>query len=177
MLVRRLRPRDTIVGIQYFTAMVKNDPPAEARQRTYIDALVGNSSVPIEVVLGRFQQKPMTCKTCGATWMSYEEKETDINISSRLIADAAARRSDIALLISADSDLCPAIRSARRVSAAAGGQLGIIVAFPPRRRSLEVASVATAFNISDSKLRNSQLPATVQDPKTGSKYHRPPHWS
>jgi hypothetical protein len=29
-LVRRLRPRDSVVAVRYFTAAVRNDPPAQA---------------------------------------------------------------------------------------------------------------------------------------------------
>jgi hypothetical protein len=58
-------------------------------------------------VLGRYQTKRMTCRQCGSAWTSYEEKETDVNIAVALVADAAASASDVALIISADSDLCP----------------------------------------------------------------------
>jgi hypothetical protein len=47
----------------------------------------------------------MTCRRCGSVWASYEEKETDANIAVALVADAAASASDIALIVSADSDL------------------------------------------------------------------------
>ncbi len=62
----------------------------------------------------------MACRQCGNVWISYEEKETDVNIAVSLVADAAATASDIAMIISADSDLCPAIRTARSLNPGRG---------------------------------------------------------
>ncbi|MGO9658731.1 MAG: NYN domain-containing protein [Acidimicrobiales bacterium] len=113
-LVRRLlKPGQVLAGITYFTASVRNDPAALARQNAYLSALRAMTSV--EVVRGRFQHKRATCHSCGASWTTYEEKETDVNIAVRLVEDAALKRYDTALVISADSDLCPAVRSAKRL--------------------------------------------------------------
>jgi hypothetical protein len=111
-LVQRLRPNDHIVAVRYFTALVRDEPTALAHQHTYLDALSAHSGGLVQVVLGRYQSKSMNCRQCGNAWTSYEEKETDVNIAVSLVADAAAAASDIALVISADSDLCPAIRTA-----------------------------------------------------------------
>jgi uncharacterized LabA/DUF88 family protein len=176
-LVRRLRPRDTIVAVRYFTALVRNDPLAEARQQVYLSALEAHSGPLLDIVHGRYQAKHQECRGCGATWISYEEKETDVNIAVSLVADAASSAADIALLISADSDLCPAIRTTRAVSAAVGGRLGIIAAFPPRRYSHELKTlVPGAFTLAQADLRNSLLPDVVIDPRSGQKYRRPAKW-
>jgi hypothetical protein len=115
----------------------------------------------------------MVCRQCGSTWTSYEEKETDVNIAVSLVADAAAAASDIALIISADSDLCPAIRTARSLNPGRG----MIAVFPPRRSSFEIRSlIPGAFTIAAADLRNSLLPETVNDIVTGSVYKRPGKW-
>jgi hypothetical protein len=176
-LVRRLRPQDTIVGIKYFTAMIRNDPAGEARQSIYLDALAAHTAAPLEIVLGHYLERPMRCTRCGATWMSYEEKETDVNIASAVVCDAAMGASEMTLLISADSDLCPAIRTARAVAAQDSRKLGVVVAFPPRRRSFTLAGVASTCLVSQHHLRLAQLPAVVHNPTTGQKYRRPPKWS
>jgi uncharacterized LabA/DUF88 family protein len=171
-LVRRLRPRDHIVAVRYFTALVRDDPPALARQRAYLDALDKHSST-VEIILGRYQAKTVTCRKCGSAWTSYEEKETDVNIAVSLTADAAAAASDIALIISADSDLCPAIRTARSLNP----RRGMIAAFPPRRSSFEIRSLIRAtFTIAAVDLRNSLLPDTVTDATSGRSYGRPAKW-
>lgn len=100
-------------------------------------------------------------------------KETDVNIAVSLVADAAVRATDIALLISADSDLCPAIRTARAVAPT----LGMIAVFPPRRHSFEVKTlIPAAFQLAHADIRNSLLPTIVTDPHTGAKYQRPAKW-
>lgn len=43
-LVQRLRPNDHIVAVRYFTALVRDDPAALIRQRTYLDALSAGRS-------------------------------------------------------------------------------------------------------------------------------------
>jgi hypothetical protein len=115
----------------------------------------------------------VSCRQCGATWTSYEEKETDVNIAVSLVADAASSASDIALVLSADSDLCPAIRTSRMV--APGRRL--VAAFPPRRNSFEIKRlIPGAFQLARADIRNSLLPATVVDTATGRKHQRPDKW-
>lgn len=172
-LARRIRPHDRIVAVKYFTAEVLDDPDALARQQTYLGALRVHSGPVVEIVLGRFQSKRYTCRECDTTWMSYEEKETDVNIAVSLVADSAARASAIALIISADSDLCPAIRTARSLNS----RRGMVAAFPPRRSSFEISSlIRRPFTIAESDLRASMLPDTVFDPHTGAQYKRPVKW-
>jgi uncharacterized LabA/DUF88 family protein len=176
-LVRRLRPHDSVVAVRYFTAVVRNDPPAQARQQAYLDALRAHSGSCLQIVHGRYQAKQQACRRCGATWTSYEEKETDVNIAVSLVADAAASTADLAVLISADSDLCPAIRTARTVAAARQARFGIIAAFPPRRYSHEVKRlIPGAFTLSHQDIRNSLLPDTVTEATSGRKFHRPREW-
>jgi len=58
---------------------------------------------------------------------------------------AAAAASEIALIISADSDLCPTIRTARALNPGRG----MIAAFSPRRNSGEIRSlICGTFTIS-----------------------------
>jgi uncharacterized LabA/DUF88 family protein len=173
LLVQRLRPKDDIVAVRYFTAHVLDDPAALVRQRTYLDALKAHRGDAIDIVLGRYQSKTRTCRHCGGTWTHYEEKETDVNIAVSLVADTAAGASEIALIVSADSDLCPAIRTARSL----GRHRGMIAAFPPRRSSFEIRSlIPRAFTIAAADLRNSLLPETVPDTTTDGALKRPGHW-
>ena len=171
MLVRRLlRQGQVLSGVKYFTASVRNDPPALARQNAYIGAL--RTATSVEVVRGRFQEKRVSCRSCRTTWTTYAEKETDVNIAVTLVEDSALQRYDTALVVSADSDLCPAVRSAKRLHSASN----IVVAFPPKRHSDELKKAADgAFTIGDAVIRQSQLPGTVTDGR-GAVYTRPPTW-
>jgi uncharacterized LabA/DUF88 family protein len=172
-LVQRLRPNDQILAVRYFTALVRDDASALYRQRTYLEALTAHRGGCTQVVLGRYQSKDVACRQCGSTWKSYEEKETDVNIAVSIVADAAAGASDLALIVSADSDLCPAIRTARSLNP----RRGMIAAFPPRRSSFEIRSlIPGAFTVAAVDLRNSLLPETVNDPATGQMHKRPGKW-
>lgn len=172
-LVTRLRPNDSLTAVKYFTAAVRNDPPAQARQQDYLSALGAHSGPVLQIVRGRYQAKIVSCRQCGSSWTSYEEKETDVNIAVSLVADAAVGAADIALLITADSDLCPAIRTVRMLAPT----LHMIAVFPPRRNSFEVRSlIPSAFQLAQVDIRNSLLPTTVIDAATGVSYQRPATW-
>jgi len=172
-LVGRLRPNDSIVAVRYFTAIVRNNQAAQARQQAYLSALAAHCGPNLQIIHGRYQAKAVSCRQCGVSWTSYEEKETDVNIAVSLVADAASGASDIALLISADSDLCPAIRTSRVVAPS----LRMIAAFPPRRNSFEIKTlIPGAFQLAQVDIRNSLLPPTVVDSASGRKYQRPAKW-
>ena len=172
-LASRLRPRDQIVDVRYFTATVLDDADAAGRQQTYLQALKAQHPGLLTIVEGRYQRKRMHCRACGTDWISYEEKETDVNIAVALMEIAVSAEVDTVLVVSADSDLCPAVRSAQAVNP----QLTIVPAFPPYRRSGELrALLPSAFTISETKLRQSQLPPVVRDAAAGVKYVRPVYW-
>jgi uncharacterized LabA/DUF88 family protein len=166
-----LKPGQQLEMLKYFTASVRDDPAALARQAAYLGALAAHTD--IDIVLGRFQEKHRTCWKCGATWRTYEEKETDVSIAVSLLEDGVLERFDTALVISADSDLCPAVRSLKRLRP----QLNVVALFPPKRRSDALRVVCdSAFTIGDSKIRHAQLPRVVTG-GDGTIFTRPPRWS
>lgn len=98
--------------MKYFTAAVRNDPETQACQNAYLGAL---GATKVEVHLGRFQEMQRICLGCGSSWRTYEEKETDVSIAVALLEDGVNDLFDTALLLSADSDLCPAVRALHRL--------------------------------------------------------------
>lgn len=165
-----LLPGQELVAVRYFSAHVRGDESVR-RQSTYLDALLAHCPLA-EVHMGRFQEKPITCRRCGAVHYSFEEKETDVSIAVALVEDAVLDRYDTAIILSADSDLCPAVRSVRRIDP----DKRIIVAFPPRRVSVELSrTVHGFFMVSDSKIRNSLLPEAVPG-AGGVVLTRPKYW-
>lgn len=154
--VALLKPGQALAGIRYFTARVRNDPGAEQRQATYLAALATRPTV--RVVEGRFQEKRRTCRQCRARWRTYEEKETDVSIAVALVEDAAADAYDVALVLSADSDLCPGVRAVRRLRP----DKRVVAVFPPKRRSDDLRATAhAAFTVGEANLRRSLLPERV----------------
>lgn len=172
-LGRAIRPRSKLVTIKYFTAPVLNQPGALSRQSSYQAALTAHNPGLIEVIQGRYQQKQKACNGCGRSWTEYEEKETDVNIAVHLVSDAALGTSDAAIIVSADSDLVPAVKAARTMNPT----LFIAAAFPPERYSNELKSLMpSSFRIGAQRIKQSQLPPTVTDATSGSAWSRPSKW-
>lgn len=170
-LAERLRPRSDVRLVRYYTAPVLGSPSAQHRQQEYLDALEAHCRASIDIQLGRYQTKMKTCRNCGNSWPEHEEKETDVNIAVGLVSDAAEGSMDAALIISADSDLAPAIRVARRVNP----DLFVAAAFPPKRFSAELKSLMPAsFHIGPAKIRASLLPEVVNTPRKS--FQRPSKW-
>lgn len=168
-----LKPGQTLAGVHYFTSRIRANGRNVAdmqRQSDYLDALATLPSLTIHY--GHYLQKSRCCHGCGATWMDYEEKMTDVNIAMQLLADAFDDHFDTALVISADSDLTTPVRQVRARFPAKR----IIVAQPPGRNSVQLAGAATAaFTISETKVRQNQLPAAVTT-ASGYVIQRPAHW-
>jgi uncharacterized LabA/DUF88 family protein len=167
-----LRPQQQLVGIKYFTARIRGDLASLQRQSVYLDALVTHCPL-VAIVEGRFQKRVMRCWDCGVTRDRYVEKQTDANIVASILVDAARDRFDVALLVSADADLCSALLGVRELYP----NKKVIVAFPPRRNSAELKKLADGFiTIGDDKIRRAQLPDDViVSPNVV--LHRPKYWS
>jgi uncharacterized LabA/DUF88 family protein len=160
-----------IERINYFTALVRDNLASQQRQEDYLLALKTQCQ-HFDVVEGRFQERITLCRGCGTRQRTFEEKETDVNIATAIVRDAGQDGYDMALLISADADLSPAIRVARELAP----QKRFITAFPPRRRSDALRRIADgAFTIGDAKIRSTQLPEVVALPGGGT-VRRPGYW-
>lgn len=170
-LARSLRPRSRLVSVKYFTTAVVGDPGAQSRQAHYNNALLARHPGLVKIFYGRYQNKHIQCHRCGAAWDQREEKETDVSIAVQLVADAAQQKMSSALVLSADSDLTPAVRVARAVNPG----LFVAAVFPPKRFSNELKQLMPgSFHLGLSKLSSSQLPDTFE--YQGVRYDRPAKW-
>ncbi len=117
-----LLPRNTVLEIKYFTALVsarQNDLSQPQRQQLYLRALATLPSVtihlghflvhevmmPLVVSPGQPQRYAKVVKT--------EEKGSDVNLATHLLHDAHMDRFDIAVVVSNDSDLLGPIKIVR----------------------------------------------------------------
>ena len=168
-----LKPDQQLEQVHYFTSRIRANAHNTAdmqRQNAYLEAL---STLP-ELVMhfGHYLEKPRACRHCGAQWMDYEEKMTDVNIAVQLLSDAFADRFDTALLISADSDLTTPVRQLRELFP----DKRLIAVFPPNRRSFELTNAASAaFTLGEANLRQSQLPDRITR-ADGFVLQRPENW-
>ena len=173
MSERLISGNQTLTRVRYFTARLRSAPRNQGkreRQNTYLEAL---ETLPdLEIHYGHFISKEARCRTCGATWTTYEEKMTDVNIAVELLGDAQDDAFDAAIIVSGDSDLGGPVRAVRRRYT----DKRVIIAFPPRRHSVGLRNAATAsFTIGRDVFRDSQLPEQVTKPD-GYVLTRPASW-
>jgi len=94
------------------------DPPSignlgRLRQKLLFDANKAINGNRFELVMGKFYRKTLTCKVCRAQYTAYEEKNTDVNIATRLLSDCTLDNVDTLILVTADSDLTAPLKFIR----------------------------------------------------------------
>jgi uncharacterized LabA/DUF88 family protein len=164
--------RVDLASVTYFSAfathLVPNNPDVVRRHQTYVDAL---RSTGVDVVMSRFKAKTVTCPLCGGRFKRHEEKETDVAIGLQLTELFVRGACETAVLITGDTDLVPAIRSAKRLYPAHTVGMG----FPFMRHNAELRAVADfAFNISQRDVQRAQLPHQIH--WEGQVLTRPASW-
>ena len=148
-----LKQGQILKKVRYFTAMIRHNPNKEKRQRTYISAL---KTLPnTEIYCGKYLTNQHICPNCGNIENIPSEKMTDVNIATYLLTDAFKNAFDIAIVISADSDLTGPIKMVRQLFP----NKKVVVAFPPDRVSFDLKNTASAyFHIGRPKFAKNQFP-------------------
>lgn len=159
--------------VYYFSALATHleslKPDLTQRHRILIDALEANG---VAVQLGRFKAKTTKCRNCGEISIRHEEKETDVAIGTKLLELLYTRQCEAVIIVSGDTDLAPAVRTAVRLFAGAN----VAFAFPYARKSGELARLSRrSFTISKEAYRRHQFadPLVLAD---GRILRKPPAW-
>ena len=113
-----LRDDHEILRVKFFTARARpypTDDAAIARQNAYLQALSADSRV--QIVEGYYNRNKIwlphvlaRCRDCEnshngmARVMKFEEKRSDVNLTSALLSDAFRGEADCFVLLSGDSD-------------------------------------------------------------------------
>jgi uncharacterized LabA/DUF88 family protein len=101
-----LLPEEQLVGVHYFTAYPNWDQAKMLRHQTYVNAIHARG---VDYTLGEFKPKLVDCRaTCRQSFEVKEEKQTDVNIATKMIE--LADHYDKLILLTADSDQVPAVR-------------------------------------------------------------------
>jgi len=165
-----LKPQQVLVATKYFTTVVKQPEDKRRRQAVFLEAL---QTLPdFTIYYGQYLSDIVTCRNCGHSYTAYHEKMTDVNIAVELMSDAYQDAFDVALLVSADSDLTGPIQGVRRLF----DRKRIVVAFPPNRSSFALKSAANGVTyvgrdaLSDSGFADQVTRAD------GLVLRRPPEW-
>ena len=177
-----LHPKtNNIIEIKYFTALVKrnsNDNSNIIKQNIYLRAI---QTIPnLNIIFGQFKKRHMTGLRCYyengnyvesrnlITISKWEEKESDVNIATHIIADAP--QLDCIVLISNDTDLKTPLKYVKENFKK---RVGII---SPRRNIHIELKEASHFQkrISNRVLEQCQFPERMKDAK--GEFFCPPKW-
>ena len=165
-----LKPEQELLRTKYFTARITSPPDKQRRQSTYIEAL--ETLRDFQILYGKYQLNPRSCTHCGFQDKVPNEKMTDVNIAVEILKDAYQDKFDVALLVSADSDLVPPVRAVRQLFL----HKRVVLASPPNRWSADLAASADkSFVISRARIARSLFPEEVKK-ADGYVLRCPPSW-
>ena len=178
-LFRTLLPAYDIHRIRYFTARVsgRTDPGTPLRQGAYLRALQTLPTVTIH--LGKFLQSnvrmPLASPRPGGPKtvevVKTEEKGSDVNLATYLLIDAFRHDSDIAVVVSNDSDLCEPIRITQ---AEFSLPVGLLNPHPNPSQALLRLRPAFVKQIRGGPLSASQFPPAMTDAR--GRFSKPTAW-
>lgn len=153
---------EQLQSVYYFSALAYWLKEPRKRHEEFIKAIRCFGVIPI---LGNFKKKPGFCKSCGSKWTTHEEKQSDVNIAAYLIHHFHTDQFDKAFIMTADSDLCPAIQLI--LDSHTNKETVILV--PPNRYQItrELRGMVEAQKIKLKHLKNNQLPDVLRNRTTG----------
>ena len=151
-----MKPDQELIKVKSFSARPDNQEK-NARQYAFFQANMENSR--FQLILGKYLKKKITCFNCGNIINTYEEKESDVRIATQIVSDSYEKNCDIAIVVSADSDMIPSVELAKQA-----GQK-VFIYFPPNHYSSNLAALANGHPIQlskyESRFRQSLLPDVV----------------
>ena len=80
-----LRKRERLASVEYFSAYAKWLPDKYRRHQIYVRAL---EAAGVTANMAHFKERDVTCRSCGHTWVSREEKETDVRLALKIFEHA-----------------------------------------------------------------------------------------
>lgn len=166
-----MKPNQELLAVKYFSARQSN-PVKHQNQSAFFQANKENPK--FQLILGTFLKKPHTCYSCGHTTYTYEEKETDVRIATQIVADAYEKNCEVAIVVSADSDMIPAVELAKGVDSK------VFIYFPPNQYSSNLASMGSGKSIQliryESRFKQCLLPDSVTLSASGYVLNIPQKW-
>jgi hypothetical protein len=174
-------PDESLTIVKYFYSPLLDLGGRTTKEMTnrnhYISVLkdVSISSPLLQVIAGRYQMEPIACHRCNETFQVPNEKRTDVNLASHLVADAMDDLVDRVILISADADMVGALQIIRERCP----HVRICLITPPKRPCQELTSFIPNENklsVFPSQYRNNLLPDPYVFSGTNFPRPKPPEW-
>ena len=169
---RMMLPDQELVEVNYYSACPLDDQQAADNQDVLFSANKLNPKFKLH--LGRYKKKKFKCQNCGYKIKTYEEKESDVRVATGMLVDMFAKRCDITIVVSADSDMIPSVEIIKSFNPTHPVHAFI----PPNQKSFALVSKCdTIVWLSRYKARfvQSMLPDEVTL-LNGHKLQRPANW-
>jgi uncharacterized LabA/DUF88 family protein len=166
-----LKPYQTLQGIDYFSC-IPSEKSKETRQNQFF--LANKIDPRFKVHLGTLQKTIVKCNQCRSSRFNFTEKESDVRMASRMIADVVNNKCDMSILVSGDRDFIPSIETIHELRS----NHKVFVFMPPYRTS---PYLKTAGNRCLNLAKHEQKFTTSLLPKelivNGTLVQQPPQWS
>jgi len=165
----------TLSQIFYFSAfanfLIRRRPETVKRHRVFVKAIESYGIIPI---ISKFKKKEIFCPNCKKSFFGHEEKETDVAIAVKILELCANDSSDIIVILSGDTDLAPAVETAKKLYPLKK----FVFLFPPNRKNKRLAEIVSnnnTYTIGIKQLSNHILPdkLILSD---GKELIRPDQW-
>ena len=164
------KPDQELIAVKYFSAR----PDDEGKSRNQNAMFQANKENSIfQLILGKYLQKEIRCFNCGYTIKTHEEKESDVRIATQIVSDVYRNNCDISIVVSADSDMVPAVEIAIEENHP------IYVYFPPFQHSSNLRTkCGKAIDLSryESRFKQCILPDTIHLRKSNFDLQIPDKW-
>lgn len=157
--------------VEYFTTYPPWSREKEQRHRAYVMAQL---SMGVKVTFGEFKERIIKCKAdCKKEFMRWEEKQTDVNIATRILELAQTPDVGKIILVTADSDQVPALKLAKRLRP----EKTFASLVPIGRGAKEIYAVCSPnYTMTEDHLCECQLPEIVRWEKTNMEIKKPPSY-
>ena len=150
-----MRPTQELVAVKYFSAK-PTDQGKSKRQDAFFQA---NSENPkFRLILGKYLKKKFECFKCHHVIHTFEEKESDVRLATQIVADAYQGNCDVAIVVSADSDMIPAIELAKETA------VKVYVYLPPNQHSSNLSVMGDGAPLQMQKYESRFKKAIMQTP-------------
>jgi uncharacterized LabA/DUF88 family protein len=165
-LSRLLLPGDRIHRIRYFTARVQTprDQTRAQRQQTYIRALETLPRLSVHYASARSDRLRLPVAGRPDELVSVTRtsaKGADVHLAALLVADGFRGDYEVAVVVSNDSDLVPALRIVRTQLRL---PVGLLLPLPEKRYAVELIRAVTFHKpIREGVLAASQFPPQLTD--------------
>jgi len=165
-----MKENQELIAVKYFSAK-PDDIEKSRNQNAFFQANKENPK--FQLILGKYLKKEVVCYGCGRTIYTHEEKESDVRIATQVIRDVFKNNCDIAIIVSADSDMVPAVE----IAIEEGHK--VFVYFPPFQQSSNLRTLcggAIDLNRYESRFKQCILPEVVHLKTANYDLHIPTKW-